>query len=84
MVSEPLGDRNKVWFGAWVTIESEVGEEERWRIVGPDEFDVTQKKISCDSPLGRALLGKAIDTEVLLDTPSGNQRWILVEVSYSA
>ena len=45
VVSEPLGDRNKVWFGAWVTVESEVGEAERWRIVGPDEFDVTQKNI---------------------------------------
>ena len=82
VVSEPLGDRNKVWFGAWVTVESEVGEAERWRIVGPDEFDVTQKKISCDSPLGRALLGKPIDSNIQLDTPKGPANWTLIAIEY--
>ena len=84
VVAEPLGDPNKAWFGAYVTVEDEQGETQQWRIVGPDEFDVSRGTISCDSPFGRALLGKAIDTEVLLETPSGNQRWILVEVRYSA
>ena len=82
VVSEPLGDRNKVWFGAWVTVESEVGEAERWRIVGPDEFDVTQKKISCDSPLGRALLGKPIDSNIQLNTPEGPANWTLIAIEY--
>ena len=58
VVEGPLGDRNKAWFGAWVTLEDEEGTEQVWRIVGPDEFDVSQGKISCDSPLGRALLGQ--------------------------
>ncbi|MDG2461030.1 MAG: transcription elongation factor GreB [Luminiphilus sp.] len=82
VVAEPLGDPAKTWFGARVTVEDEAGKEHVWRIVGPDEFDVSRGTISCDSPLGRALLGKEIDTEVLLETPSGTQRWILVTVSY--
>ena len=84
VVEGPLGDRSKAWFGAWVTLEDEAGEEQVWRIVGPDEFDVSQGKISCDSPLGRALLGKAIDAEVRLETPAGHTTWVLTGVTYDA
>ena len=82
VVSEPLGERNKVWFGAWVTIENEAGEEHRWRIVGPDEFEVSEGKISCDSPLGRALLGKSVDAEVEIHTPEGVTRWSITKIEY--
>ena len=84
VVEGPLGDRSKAWFGAWVTLEDEAGEEQVWRIVGPDEFDVSQGKISCDSPLGRALLGKEIDSEVRLETPAGHTTWVLTGVTYDA
>ncbi|MEK9593553.1 MAG: transcription elongation factor GreB [Luminiphilus sp.] len=84
VVEGPLGDRSKAWFGAWVTLEDEAGEEQVWRIVGPDEFDVSQGKISCDSPLGRALLGKEIDAEVRLETPAGHTTWVLTGVTYDA
>ena len=84
VVEGPLGDRSKAWFGAWVTLEDEAGEEQVWRIVGPDEFDVSQGKISCDSPLGRALLGNAIDAEVRLETPAGHNTWVLTGVTYDA
>ena len=82
VVREPLGERNKIWFGAWVTIEDETGEEQRWRIVGPDEFEVSEGKISCDSPLGRALLGKPIDAEVAIQTPEGLTRWSVTKIEY--
>ena len=82
VISEPLGDRNKIWFGAWVTLEDESGKEHLWRIVGPDEFDVSAGKISCDSPLARALLGKATGTDLALDTPSGTNNWYIVSVEY--
>ena len=84
VVSEPLGDRKKVWFGAWVTVEDEMGEEQRWRIVGPDEFDVSESKISCDSPLGRALLGKQVDQEIDLQTPEGMASWLITAVDYDS
>ena len=82
VVSEPLGERNKVWFGAWVTIENEAGEEHRWRIVGPDEFEVSEGKISCDSPLGRELLGKLVDAEVEIHTPEGVTHWSITKIEY--
>ncbi len=56
----------KVYFGAWVTLENETGETTCYRIVGPDEFDVKAGKLSMDSPLARALLGKTLDDEVFI------------------
>ena len=82
VVEGPLGDHNKAWFGAWVTLEDEEGAEQVWRIVGPDEFDVSQGKISCDSPLGRALLGQPVGNDIQLETPEGLSYWTLVEVEY--
>ena len=48
-----------------------------------DEFDLTQRKISCDSPLGRALLGKPVDSDIQLDTPQGPANWTLISVEYT-
>ena len=82
VVDGPLGDRNKAWFGAWVTLEDDEGTEQVWRIVGPDEFDVSQGKISCDSPLGSALLGQPVGSDIQLETPEGRRYWTLVDVEY--
>lgn len=57
-------DTNKIYFGAWVTIEDQSGEEKTYRIVGPDEFDPKLNYISMDSPMGKALLGKSLDDEI--------------------
>ena len=84
VVSKPLGDQSKVWFGAWVTVADNLGIEHQWRIVGPDEFNVAEGMISCDSPLGRALLGKEVGAEVKLKTPSGVNQWFLVAIEYRA
>ena len=51
-------DRGKVFFGAWVTIENEGGDESTYRLVGPDEFDLSRGYLSIDSPMARALLGQ--------------------------
>src|SRR3546814_2811330 len=64
VVSEKPSDPNKVYFGAWVTVEDEDGKEARYRIVGPDELDLKKNLISIDSPLARALIGKALDAEI--------------------
>ncbi|SNB46224.1 GreA/GreB family elongation factor [Geobacter sp. DSM 9736] len=62
---------DKVSFGCWVTYEDEEGNERTWQLVGPDEFDVPEGKISIDSPVGQALLNKRIDDEVTIVRPSG-------------
>lgn len=82
VVREPPTDRSKVFFGASVTLENPAGEEVEWRLVGPDEFSLREGKLSCDSPLGRALLGKSVDTEVEVDSPSGLQNWLITSVRY--
>ena len=40
VVSRVPDDTSRIRFGAWVTLEDEDGAEQRWRIVGPDEFDI--------------------------------------------
>lgn len=61
-----------VSFGCWVTYEDEEGQERCYQLVGPDEFDVNVGKISIDSPVGQALLGKRIDDEVTIRRPNGD------------
>lgn len=74
--------RDRVFFGAWVTIEDEDGEESSYRIVGPDEFDLKRGMISMESPLARALLGKRLDDEVLVRRPKGNAEVTIVAIEY--
>ena len=82
VVREKPSDPNKVYFGAWVTIEDEDGKESRYRIVGPDELDLKLGLISIDSPLARALIGKALDAEVRVQTPTGEQCVYIVAIEY--
>jgi transcription elongation factor GreB len=82
VVSEKPSAPNKVYFGAWVTIEDEDGKQSRYRIVGPDELDLKQGLISIDSPLARALIGKALDAEVRVQTPTGEQFVYIVAIEY--
>jgi transcription elongation factor GreB len=60
-------DQNKVYFGAWVTLEDERGHSHRYRIVGADEFDAAAAYISIDAPLARSLIGKTLDDEVAIE-----------------
>lgn len=75
-------DADKVFFGAWVTIEDEAGSERRLRIVGPDEFDPGRGWISVDSPMARALLGRSLDDEVVVQLPRGEAQIVIVDVEY--
>lgn len=76
-------DQDRVFFGAWITLENEDGQESEFRIVGPDEFDPKRGWFSIDSPMARALLGKAIDDEVAVNLPKGEATYWIVSVSYT-
>ena len=82
IVDQPPTDRNKVYFGAWVTLESDDGTLSRYRLVGPDEFDREPGYISMDSPLGRALLRRSLDEQITVEIPGGSRRLIIVEIEY--
>jgi transcription elongation factor GreB len=71
-----------VFFGAWVSVEDEDGTSRRHRIVGPDEFDREPGYVSMDSPLGRALLGKRVDDEVVVTLPGGVQALTITAIEY--
>jgi transcription elongation factor GreB len=83
-VDQPPSDPNRVFFGAWVSLEAGDGTQARYRIVGPDEFDLAPDYISMDSPLGRALLRKALDDEVTVELPGGSRTFVIVAIDYSA
>lgn len=82
VVSQPPSDCGRVFFGAWVALESQAGEIARYRIVGPDEFDREAGYISMDSPLGRTLLGKALDAQVNVELPGSVQTYVVVKIEY--
>lgn len=75
-------DKDKVFFAAHVTLEDEDGNETTYQIVGPDEFDLKQNKLSVDSPLARAMLKKGLDDEVILESPSGTQTFYITAIRY--
>jgi len=80
-VALPPANPTTVSFGCWVTYEDEEGKEYCYQLVGPDEFDVSIGRISIDSPVGIALLGKKVDDEVLLKRPAGNLSVVIVSIS---
>lgn len=82
VVDKPPSNPNKVYFGAHVTLEKEDGQTVQYQLVGPDEFDLTQHKISIDSPLARALLGKQLDDEVRLPVADKATYWI-TDIKYN-
>lgn len=84
VVDQPPADATRVFFGAWVQLEAEDGTLSRYRIVGPDEFDLAPGYISMDSPLGRALLRRALDEEVTVETPAGSRIYIIVSIEYES
>ena len=84
IVDQPPSDPRRVFFGAWVSVESEDGVLTKYRIVGPDEFDAAPGYISMDSPLARALMKKRLDDEVKVEVPGGGMRtYFIVEIEYS-
>ncbi|MDT7526452.1 transcription elongation factor GreB [Pseudidiomarina sp. GXY010] len=76
--------QGRVFFGAWVVIEDESGQQRRFRIVGPDEIYGRNDYISIDSPMARALLKKQVDDEVTVATPAGTKYWLVHTIEYES
>jgi len=84
VIDQAPADTGKIYFGAWVTLEDESGEEHRWRIVGPDEFDLREGRLSMDSPMARSLLGKRLDDEIRVESPAGEKLYYVTAISYGS
>jgi transcription elongation factor GreB len=77
---KPKND-GRVYFGCWVTIEDEDGNQACYRIVGPDEWDSKQGEISVESPMATALLGKQVGEDVEVQRPGGATCFLIVRVA---
>jgi len=74
---------DKVVFGATVTLYDTATEEEvTYRIVGEDEADIKQGKMSCSSPVGKALIGHKLDDTVRVRVPSGLKEYEIIDIKY--
>jgi transcription elongation factor GreB len=75
-------DPRRVFFGAYVTLATAAGDAVRYRIVGPDEFDMEACYISMDAPLARALLGKSLDDEIAVEIAGTRHQYTIEAISY--
>jgi len=82
IVDRAPADTARIYFGAWVRLETDRGETVEYRIVGPDEFDLEKGLISIDSPLARALLKKTVGDDVTLALPRGKTVYNVLEIRY--
>lgn len=73
---------DRVFFGATVTVADGDGETSTYRIVGEDETDGAAGDISWKSPVGRALLGRAVDDTVVVRWHAGTRELTIVDVEY--
>ena len=83
VVTEAPGDSKRVFFGAWVTLEDEAGDEVTYRIVGADESDVDKGWISMEAPVARALLGKRDGDDVTVKRPKGDITFTITGIRYA-
>ena len=81
-VIDQVGNRQQIFFGAKVKLETDAGESLSYRIVGPDETDTRRGDISIDSPLARCLLKKAQGDEVTLNIAGAKISYLVIAIDY--
>jgi transcription elongation factor GreA len=73
--------KDRAVFGSKVVLENiETGEDVSYQLVGPDESDIGNGRISVSSPLGKAILGRKPGDELTLEVPGGKRSYELVEI----
>ena len=73
---------DKVVFGATVTLKDEDSKKVRYQLVGQVEADAKDGRISYNSPLGRALIGRHVGEEVEVSTPSGDRYYQIKKIEF--
>ena len=76
-------DPERVFFGAWVILQTATGGKRTHRIVGPDEFDMDPRFISMDAPIGKALIGSTRGDRLRVEPPAGIEEIVIVAVGYA-
>jgi transcription elongation factor GreA len=73
---------DKVVFGATITVVDEDDKPHRYQIVGQTESDAKVGRISYDSPLGKALIGRQVGDEVEVTVPSGDRVYLIEKIEF--
>jgi len=73
---------DKIVFGATVTLLDDAEKPVKYQIVGQTEADAKTGKISYNSPLGRALIGKKVDDEIEVTVPSGDRFYLVAKIEF--
>jgi transcription elongation factor GreA len=78
-----IPNRGKVLFGTTVTLLNiDTEAEVTYQIVGDDEADIKQNRISVNSPIARGLIGKEVDSEIEISTPGGVVEYEIIAVEH--
>jgi transcription elongation factor GreA len=82
VIETPMATDGRVALGSHVTVlEEGYDDQETYHIVGPLEADPTKGKISYESPLGEALMGRVVGNKVTVQAPAGKIEFRIVEIS---
>lgn len=81
VIDESKIDATKAFVGSTLTIlNKKMKKEMKYTLVSPQEADMTKNKISIESPIGKALLGKSLEDEVTVNVPVGELTLILKKI----
>lgn len=73
--------KEKAVFGCTVVLENvDTGDEVTYQLVGPEESNIKEGRISVASPLGKAIVGKQLGDEILVEAPGGRRNYELVDI----
>jgi transcription elongation factor GreA len=79
-----IENQGNVIFGATVTVQDlEIKKKKTYKIVGKDEADIAKNLIYFKSPIGKALIGKSVEDTVVVNTPSGEKKFEILDVQYT-
>ena len=72
---------DKAIFGCVVVLENiDTGDEVKYQIVGPDESNIEKGRISCSSPVGKAIIGREVGEEITIQAPAGKRTYEIVDI----
>ena len=78
-----IENNGNIIFGSTVTVEDlEFGKKKTYKIVGKDEADISKNLIYYKSPIGKALIGKGLEDMVVVETPSGDKNFEVLNIQY--
>ena len=78
-----IENNGNVIFGSTVSVkELEVDKKKTYKIVGKDEADISKNLIYFKSPIGKALIGKSLEDMVVVETPSGENTFEVLDIQY--